>query len=94
MRTQPIIHGLRLSTLLATLLAITACTPTTPQWDSRFGESVRLVRSQQVLDPGAGGDEPVNGIDGATGRESIGRYRSTFREPPPPASPFAIGVSR
>ncbi len=76
------------------LMALCACAPTTPQWDSRFGETVRLVRQQQVLDPEAGGDAPVNGIDGATGRESIGRYRNSFREPPPPASPFAIGVSR
>ncbi len=80
---------------LASLLAgLQACAPTTPQWDSRFGETVRLTAQQQTLNPNAGGDAPVNGIDGATGRESIGRYRNSFRELPPPAAPISIGVQR
>ncbi len=94
MKNHSISRTLRIAGWPALLLALSACTSTTPKWDSQFGESVRLVRQQQVLNPEAGGDAPVNGIDGATGRESIGRYRNTFREPPPPATPFAIGVSR
>lgn len=79
---------------LVILLALSACAPTTPQWDKRFGDTVRLTQQQQVLDPGAGGDAPVNGIDAATGREAIGRYRSSFREPQPPSNAFTIGVGR
>ncbi len=86
--------GLRFGALASLLLGLQACAPTTPQWDSRFGETVRLTSQQQTLNPNAGGDAPVNGIDGATGRESIGRYRSSFREPPPPAAPISIGVQR
>jgi len=76
------------------LLALTACVPTTPQWDAQFEQSVRLTQQQQIIDPTAGGDEPVNGIDGASGREAIVRYRSSFKEPAPASSAFTIGVSR
>jgi hypothetical protein len=76
------------------LLALTACVPTTPQWDAQFGQSVRLTQQQQIIDPTAGGDAPVNGIDGASGREAIVRYRSSFKEPAPASSSFTIGVSR
>ncbi len=75
-------------------LSLAACVPTTPQWDARFGQSVRLTQQQQIIDPTAGGDEPVNGIDGASGREAIVRYRSSFKEPAPASSSFTIGVSR
>ena len=80
----------------AVLLSLTACVPTTPQWDAQFGQSVRLSQQQQIIDPTAGGDAPVNGIDGASGREAIVRYRSSFKEPDPAAarSAFTIGVSR
>ena len=78
----------------AVLFALTACVPTTPQWDAQFGQSVRLSQQQQIIDPTAGGDAPVNGIDGASGREAIVRYRSSFKEPVPASSAFTIGVSR
>ena len=78
----------------AALSVLTACVPTTPQWDAQFGQSVRLTQQQQIIDPTAGGDEPVNGIDGASGREAIVRYRSSFKEPVPASSSFTIGVSR
>lgn len=84
----------RLLLSAALLLSITACVPTTPQWDAQFGQSVRLSQQQQIIDPTAGGDAPVNGIDGASGREAIVRYRSSFKEPAPASSAFTIGVSR
>jgi hypothetical protein len=76
------------------MLSLTACVPTTPQWDAQFGQSVRLSKQQQIIDLTAGGDAPVNGIDGAIGREAIVRYRSSFKEPAPASSAFTIGVSR
>ena len=75
-------------------LSLTSCMPTTPLWDAQFGQSVRLSKQQQIIDPTAGGDAPVNGIDGASGREAIVRYRSSFKEPAPASSAFTIGVSR
>ena len=75
-------------------LILAACTPTTPQWDAQFGHSVRLAQQLQTLDLTAGGDDPVNGIDGSSGREVIVRYRSSFKEPTPVNSSFTIGVTR
>jgi hypothetical protein len=75
-------------------LILSACVPTTPQWDAQFGQSVRLAQQQQVLNPNAGGDAPANGIDAVSGREAIGRYRNSFKEPTPVNSSFTIGVSR
>ena len=75
-------------------LLLAGCVQTTPQWDSRFGESMRLAQQQQTLNPNAGGDAPVNGIDATSGREAITRYRNSFREQQPQSSAFTIGVSR
>jgi hypothetical protein len=45
----------RLSTLagLLGLGAITGCASTMPNWDARQGESVRVIRAAQHLDPQA-----------------------------------------
>ncbi len=71
-----------------------ACAPTTPQWDKQFGDSVRQTRAQQIMNPQAGGDAPVNGVDGVVARESIGRYRGSFREPLPAPAPLSVGMGR
>ena len=76
------------------LVTLCACAPTTPQLDKQFGDSVRQTRSQQIMNPQAGGDAPVNGVDGVVARESIGRYRSSFREPLPAPAPRTSGTGR
>ncbi len=76
------------------LVTLCACAPTTPQLDKQFGDSVRQTRAQQIMNPQAGGDAPVNGVDGAVARESIGRYRSSFREPPPAPAALTSGTGR
>jgi len=76
------------------LSMLCACVPTTPRWDQQFGDAVRQAQSQQIINPQAGGDTPVNGIDGSVARESIGRYRSSFREPPPAPAPLTVGAGR
>ena len=79
---------------LALPLLLAGCVQTTPQWDSQFGESVRLAQQKQTLNPSAGGDAPVNGIEGVTGREAVTRYRNSFKEPQPQPSSVTIGVGR
>ncbi len=79
---------------LALPLLLAGCVQTTPQWDSQFGESVRLAQQKQTLNPAAGGDAPVNGIEGVTGREAVTRYRNSFKEPQPANNSFTIGVGR
>ena len=72
--------------------ALTGCAPTTPVWDSHFGEAQRMMMAQQVLNPDAGMKELPNSMDGGASRETVIRYRSTFKEPPPPQNVFTIGV--
>jgi hypothetical protein len=62
----------------------------TPQYDSRFGESVRQARAKQVLNPSAGQDgDPVLGTDAQFGIATIERLREGFRKPTPG---FDVGV--
>lgn len=64
-------------------LLLAACSHTsTPQFDQRFGQASRLALAQQVLDPHAGARRgPPHGLDGASARAVIERYRASFAEP-------------
>ncbi len=71
---------------LAALLAVTlgGCMSTTPHLDAGFGRAVNAAKTRQTLNPDASKNpDPVAGIDGAAAKESIDRYQSSFREPPP-----------
>jgi len=77
------------------ILVLTACAPTTPDWDAQFGSAVRLAIAQQTIDPDAATRAPdLEGLDGAAAREAIIRYRSSFKEPPPAANSFTIGIDK
>lgn len=79
--------------MTSTLVAMQAgCAPTTPKYDSRFGQSVRMTMAQQVIDPNAGSVEVPESMDGPAARETVIRYRNTFKEPPPAQNVFNIGV--
>jgi hypothetical protein len=79
---------------LAALCLLSACAPTTPNWDTAFGESVRMATAQQTLNPDASRNtDPVSGIDGAAARETIKLYEKSFTKPEPQPNVFTIGVS-
>lgn len=79
--------------MTSTVVAMQAgCAPTTPKYDSRFGQSVRMTMAQQVIDPNAGSIEVPESMDGPAARETVIRYRNTFKEPPPAQNVFNIGV--
>ena len=92
---RPLARLARLA-LLAPLLQLAGCVQGgTPHFDARFGESTRLAMAQQVLDPAAAGNTaPANGLDGASARAVMERYRASFAEPngqvPPPVT-FMLG---
>lgn len=69
--------------LLAPLLPLAGCVQGgTPRYDARFGEATRLAMAQQVLDPAAAGNTaPASGLDGASARAVMERYRASFAEP-------------
>ena len=81
---------------LAALVAaglLSACVPTTPQWDANFGNSVRAAVAQQILNPEASQNpDPVSGMDGRAAREAVVSYQKSFKEPPPQPNIFTIGV--
>lgn len=80
------------ASLLASLLALSACS-STPRADAVFGDQVRIAVAQQTMHPDAAmNKDPVVGIDGRAARESLDRYHKSFKEPAPHPSVFTIGV--
>jgi hypothetical protein len=87
----------------AAVLALQACATTyptvdaflasSPRLDARFGDSVNIARAQQTLNPDASKNRNVvAGMDGKAARETMVRYHESFKNPPPPANVFTIGV--
>ncbi|MDP3668775.1 MAG: hypothetical protein WA191_11890 [Telluria sp.] len=71
--------------MLALAALLGACVQTTPQYDSRFGDSLRVSLASQVAKPEAVRNaDPVAGIDGRAARAAQERYESSFKAPPPP----------
>ncbi len=71
------------------------CTPVTPNWDARFGETVNMAVAAQTLHPDADrNQDPVAGIDGNAAQEAMTRYRKSFAAPEPQPNAFTIGVGR
>ncbi len=71
---------------------LAGCAQTSPHWDQNFGQAQRMMMAQQVLYPDAGMKNLPDSMDGSASRESVVRYRSTFKEPPPPQNVFNISV--
>ena len=87
----------------ATVLALQACATTypnmdawlstSPRLDARFGDAVNVAKAQQTLNPDASRNRNVvAGMDGKAAQETMVRYRDSFKNPPPPANVFTIGV--
>lgn len=69
------------------VLALAACTATTtPRTDAQMGESLNLLKAQQVLNPSASRDaDPVSGMDGKAAKGALDNYNESFRKPVPQA---------
>lgn len=82
----------KLLTAAAAVLALQACA-TSPTLDARFGDSVNVAKAQQTINPDASKNRnAVAGMDGKAAQETMVRYRESFKNPPPPANVFTIGV--
>ena len=69
----------------ASLLMLSGCgsISTTPEVDSRFGESLSIIKAQQTINPDASRNtDPVAGIDGKAAKGAYDNYRDSFRQPP------------
>jgi hypothetical protein len=58
----------------ALALLAAGCAGTTPEWDSRFGLSVRTDHAQQVRNPAPATQAP-DGLDGKAAGAAMARYR-------------------
>lgn len=86
------------TTVLAALaiFALSACAPTTPNYDQNFGEASRVLRAQQTYNPEApvaNRDKLPDGLDGRAAREAYERYQQSFTTPPEPTvNVFGVGL--
>ena len=80
--------------ILAGVIAATlAGCSTTPLWDARFGDPVRVIAAQQVIDPDASRNtDPVRGVDGKAAQAAMSEYAKSFTQPQPQTGVFTIGV--
>jgi hypothetical protein len=87
-------HSTHILSGAAVLLALAGCAATTtPDWDSHFGDSVRLIQAQQIRDPKAPqrNAQTTPATDGRTVREAADRHVDSYRAPPP-STVLNIGV--
>lgn len=71
---------------------LAGCASTTPNYDKRFGEAVRDAKRQMTLNPEAGKNpDPVTGMDGRASRETMVRYKDSYKAPPPAVNVINIG---
>jgi hypothetical protein len=89
-----ITNTLKLIFSIGLISCTSACVPLTPEWDSRFGDSVKKIAALQTINPDAGITPVTESMDGHASRDAIGRYRSSFKEPQNNANSFTIGVGR
>ena len=76
------------------VLALGACAATaSPDWDARFGDSVRILKAQQLIEPGAAerNAQARPASDGRTASEAMVRHVESYRTPPP-SNVINIGV--
>jgi uncharacterized lipoprotein len=67
-------------------------TTTTPNYDARFGDAVRDAKRKMTINPEAGKNaDPVTGMDGRASRETMVRYKDSFKAPPPAVNVINIG---
>ena len=84
----------RICRLAALALALAGCASSTPQWDARFGDSVRAALAAQAIDPAAARNRnPVAGLDGKAARAALERYEHSFTTPPAPPPPMSVSAS-
>ncbi|MES2153069.1 MAG: pilus assembly protein [Pseudomonadota bacterium] len=77
------------------LLALGACSTTTPRLDQQFGAALNTVKAQQWLHPDAARNtNPVAGMDGQAAKSAYDNYQKSYRAPPPPTGSFTIGLVR
>lgn len=84
----------RLLLITSFMAASAGCAPTTPLLDKEFGNTVRLLREQQTIDPNASANTAATALDANAANGVMDRYRASYQRPAPPTNVFTIGVGR
>jgi outer membrane murein-binding lipoprotein Lpp len=85
-------HLLMLAATVAATIALSAC-GTSPRMDRRFGDSVRLTKAQQTLNPDARlNRSPVNGLDAQAAKAAYDNYQRSYATPEASSNGLSIGV--
>ena len=80
---------------LACLMPLLAagCVQRTPFLESQMGNSLSMIKAQQVINPDAGSNaDPVAGMDARAANSAQDRYQQSFRAPAPQPNAFTIGI--
>lgn len=80
-----------LAVSIAALLAGCSYNSFTPNYDAQFGDAVRAARLAQTLNPTAGSQAPVMGLEGTTAHQALTRYEDSFKKPPSVVNVINIG---
>ncbi len=88
-------NKLRAGAAMALAAALAGCAPTSPQWESSFGNSVRASVAAQVIDPAAARNpDPVSGIDNKAAAGIVQQYTQGYAKPAAAPPPMTTGKSR
>jgi hypothetical protein len=74
------------------LCVLAACASVTPNYDARFGDTVRSSLQAQTLNPNAQPNpDQVQSIDARAAVNTLGRYEDSFKAPPATFDVINIG---
>lgn len=78
---------------LSTAMGLAGCMTTTPVYDQHFGESVRIVRAMQTLNPETPNNaDPGVRVDGRAATAAMDRYNGSYRAPQSDTNGYTVGV--
>jgi hypothetical protein len=85
--------SLRTVLLCSIVFLAEGCVQRAPVLESQFGQSVSLIKAQQIMNPDAGRNgDPIAGIDGKAAKSGYDQYQKSFRTPEPQPNAFTIGI--
>jgi len=83
----------RAALLCAMPLLAAGCVQRAPYLESQMGNSISMIKAQQLIDPAASSNaDPVAGIDARAAKSAQDRYQQSFRVVQPQPNAFTIGI--
>lgn len=77
----------------AVLLLAAGCVQRAPYLESQMGQSLSLIKAQQILNPEAvRNDDPVVGMDSKAAKSAYDQYQKSFKTLEPQSNAFTIGI--